>query len=75
MRTFFIWRFGILSACRFILYFTAVSTFTTWVMGILQAAELHEGKPRPFLQVREFLEYPNRSGSGWDGDSKTMPTN
>ena len=40
------------------LYFTAVSTFTTWVMGILQAAEkLHE-ESLDLSQVREFLEYP-----------------
>ena len=47
-----------LSVPEFILYFTAVSTFTTWVMGILQAAEkLHE-ESLDLSQVREFLEYP-----------------
>ena len=47
-----------LSVPEFILYFTAVSTFTTWVMGILQAAKkLHE-ESLDLSQVREFLEYP-----------------
>jgi len=35
-----------------------VSTFTTWVMGILQAAQkLHE-ESLDISQVREFLDYP-----------------
>ena len=43
---------------EFLLYFTAVTTFTTWVMGILQqAAKLHE-QSLDISQVREFLEYP-----------------
>ena len=46
-----------LSVPEFILYFTAVSTFTTWVMGILQAAQkLHE-ESLDISQVREFLDY------------------
>ena len=47
-----------LSVPEFILYFTAVSTFTTWVMGILQAAQkLHE-ESLDISQVRKFLDYP-----------------
>ena len=47
-----------LSVPEFLLYFTAVSTFTTWVMGILQAAQkLHE-ESLDISQVREFLDYP-----------------
>lgn len=47
-----------LSVPEFILYFTAVSTFTTWVMGILQTAQkLHE-ESLDISQVREFLDYP-----------------
>lgn len=47
-----------LSVPEFILYFTAVSTFTTWVVGILQAAQkLHE-ESLDISQVREFLDYP-----------------
>ena len=43
---------------EFLLYFTAVSTFTTWVMGILQqATKLHQ-QSLDISQVREFLEYP-----------------
>ena len=43
---------------EFLLFFTAVTTFTTWVMGILQqAAKLHE-QSLDISQVREFLEYP-----------------
>ena len=47
-----------LSVPEFILYFTAVSTFTTWIMGILQqAARLHK-ESLDISQVRSFLEYP-----------------
>lgn len=43
---------------EFLLYFTAVTTFTTWVMGILQdAAKIHK-QSLDISQVREFLEYP-----------------
>ena len=43
---------------EFLLYFTAVTTFTTWVMGILQqAAKLHE-QSLDISRIREFLEYP-----------------
>lgn len=43
---------------EFILYFTAVTTFTTWIMGILQqAAKLHQ-QSLDISRVREFLEYP-----------------
>lgn len=42
----------------FLLYFTAVTTFTTWVMGILQqAVKLHQ-QSLDLSQVREFIEYP-----------------
>lgn len=47
-----------LSVPEFLLYFTAVSTFTTWVMGILQhAVKLHQ-ESIDLSQLREFLEYP-----------------
>lgn len=43
---------------EFLLYFTAVSTFTTWVMGILQQViQLHK-ESLDISQVRAFLEYP-----------------
>ncbi|MBR6767270.1 MAG: ABC transporter ATP-binding protein, partial [Clostridia bacterium] len=43
---------------EFLLYFTAVTTFTTWVMEILQATvKLHE-QSLDISRVREFLEYP-----------------
>ena len=47
-----------LSVPEFLLYFTAVTTFTAWVMGILQqAAKLHE-QSLDLSRIREFLEYP-----------------
>ena len=43
---------------EFLLYFTAVTTFTTWVMGILeQVTKLHQ-QSLDLSQLREFLEYP-----------------
>lgn len=47
-----------LSVPEFLLYFTAVFTFTNWVMGILQeCTKLHE-ESLDISCVREFLEYP-----------------
>ena len=47
-----------LSVPEFLLFFTAVTTFTTWVMGILQqAAKLHK-QSLDISCVREFIEYP-----------------
>ena len=47
-----------LSVPEFLLCFTAVTTFTTWVMGILQqAVKLHQ-QSLDISQVREFIEYP-----------------
>lgn len=47
-----------LSVPEFILYFTAVSTFTTWIMGILQQSEKLHQQSLDISCVREFLEYP-----------------
>ena len=47
-----------LSVAEFLLYFTAVTTFTTWVMGILrEAVKLHQ-QSLDISRVREFIEYP-----------------
>lgn len=47
-----------LRVSEFLLFFTAVTTFTTWVMGILQqAAKLHR-QSLDISCVREFIEYP-----------------
>lgn len=43
---------------EFLLYFTAVTTFTEWVMGVLNhAAKLHK-ESLDISSVREFLDYP-----------------
>ncbi len=47
-----------LSVPEFLLYFTAVTGFTEWIMGILQqAAKLHK-QSLDISCVREYLEYP-----------------
>ena len=47
-----------LSVPEFLLFFTAVTTFTTWMMGILeQSAKLHK-QSLDISRVREFIEYP-----------------
>ena len=49
-----------LSVSEFLLYFTAFSTFTMWVTGILQAiTKLHQ-QSLDISCVREFLEYPEK---------------
>lgn len=47
-----------LSVPEFVLYFTAVSTFTNWVMGILQECTKLHKESLDISCVREFLEYP-----------------
>ncbi len=47
-----------LPVSEFLLYFTAVTTFTDWVMGILrQMSALHK-ESLDISLVREFLDYP-----------------
>lgn len=43
---------------EFLLYFTAFSTFTTWVMGILQAASRLHKDSMDLSSLRDFLDYP-----------------
>lgn len=47
-----------LSVSEFLLYFTAVTTFTAWVMGILQEMSSLHKESMDISLVREFLEYP-----------------
>ena len=47
-----------LSVSEFLLYFTAVTTFTTWVMGILQEISALHKESLDISRVREFLDYP-----------------
>ena len=47
-----------LSVSEFLLYFTAVTTFTTWVMGILQETSALHKESLDISRLREFLEYP-----------------
>ena len=46
-----------LSVSEFLLYFTAVTTFTTWVMGILQEMSALHKESLDISRIREFLEY------------------
>lgn len=47
-----------LSVSEFLLYFTAVTTFTSWVMGILQEMSALHKESLDISRLREFLEYP-----------------
>ena len=47
-----------LSVSEFLLYFTAVTTFTTWVMGILQEMSALHKESLDISRLREFLHYP-----------------
>ncbi len=47
-----------LSVSEFLLYFTAVTTFTTWVMGILQEMSTLHKESLDISRLREFLGYP-----------------
>lgn len=47
-----------LSVSEFLLYFTAATTFTTWVMGILQEMSALHKESLDLSRVREFLDYP-----------------
>jgi len=43
---------------EFLLYFTAVTTFTTWIMGILQQVTTLHQQSLDLSQVRAFIEFP-----------------
>ena len=47
-----------LSVSEFLLYFTAVTTFTAWVMGILQQMSALHKECLDISRLREFLDYP-----------------
>lgn len=47
-----------LSVSQFLLYFTAVSTFTEWVMGILSEMGKLQKESLDISRVREFLNFP-----------------
>lgn len=47
-----------LSVPEFLLYFTAVTTFTTWITGILEEVSVLHKESLDISLVREFLEYP-----------------
>ena len=47
-----------LSVGEFLLYFTAISTFTQWIMGILQASLKLHTQSLDISRVQEFLDYP-----------------
>ena len=47
-----------LSVSEFLLYFSAVTTFTAWIMGILQEMSTLDKESLDISRVREFLEYP-----------------
>ena len=47
-----------LSVGTFLLYFTAISTFTQWVMGILEESLALHKESLDLSIVREFLEFP-----------------
>lgn len=47
-----------LSVAEFLLYFTAVTTFTAWVMGILREMGTLRKESMEISRLREFLEYP-----------------
>ncbi len=47
-----------LSAGQFLLYFTAISTFTQWIMGILQESLTLHKQSLDISRVREFLAFP-----------------
>ncbi len=47
-----------LSVSEFLLYFTAVTTFTSWIMGILGELSTLNRESLDISLVREFLDYP-----------------
>ena len=47
-----------LSVSEFLLYFSAVTTFTVWVMGILQEMSTLHKESLDISRLREFLDYP-----------------
>ena len=57
-----------LTVSQFVLYFTAATTFTAWVMGILGSLSTLNKQSLDICQVREFLDFPEPF-RGEDGDA------
>lgn len=51
---------GKLSVAEFLLYFSAVGGFATWVTGILSNLTLLNKQSLEICNIREFLEYPEK---------------
>lgn len=49
---------GNLSASEFVLYFSAVTGFTTWITSILKQTTALRGQSLEITTMREFLDYP-----------------
>ncbi len=49
---------GQLSAAEFLLYFTAVSGFTTWISGIMESLSTLHKQSIDMVSVRELIDYP-----------------
>lgn len=47
-----------MSISEFLLYFTAVTTFTEWIMGILREMSTLHKESLELSRLREFLEFP-----------------
>lgn len=47
-----------LSVSEFLLYFSAVTTFTMWIMSILQEMSTLHKESLDISRIREFLDYP-----------------
>lgn len=58
---------GGLTVSQFVLYFTAATTFTAWVLGILGSLSTLNKQSLDICQVREFLDFPEPF-RGEDGD-------
>ena len=65
---------GRLSAAEFLLYFSAVGGFATWVTGILSNLTLLNKQSLEICNIREFLEFPEqfRFEDGETLDAKSL---
>ncbi len=55
---------GQISVSEFVLYFAAISSFASWVDGILSCLSQAHAVSLKLCDLREFVDYPQEDGSG-----------
>lgn len=60
----FLFLRGEITVDRFILYFAAISSFASWVAGVIDCWNSIHSNSLAICDLRDYLDYPDQDGSG-----------